>query len=134
MLRKIIFRSAQYRNCNVARVTQRRLALVTAIMLALLIAPEFRAGRLRKDRLVLPQTGAVVPPMSDYATFIFRCQSCDAEYRVVRIEAPPTHDRQLTCLSCGGPLNNREGKLALKYFRISDGREPGRMNGRKPKF
>jgi len=93
-----------------------------------------RASCGRKDRLFLPQTGAIVPPMSDFATFIFRCQTCDAEYRVVCTEAPPTHDKQLTCLSCGGPLNNREGKLALKYFRISDGIEPGRMNGRKPKF
>jgi hypothetical protein len=65
----------------------------------------------------------------------FRCPNCEAEYKVVRIEAPPTReDRQLTCLSCGGPIRNREGKFALKYFRVSDGADLGRRNGRWPKF
>jgi hypothetical protein len=38
------------------------------------------------------------------------------------------------CLSCGGPLLNREGKFALKYFRING--PPGRSNrgGKKPKI
>jgi predicted nucleic acid-binding Zn ribbon protein len=73
--------------------------------------------------------------MSDAATYQFRCPNCDAEYKVVRAEATPTlADKQLTCLSCGGPIRNREGKFALKYFRVSDGRESGRYNGRKPKF
>jgi hypothetical protein len=45
-----------------------------------------------------------------------RCPICEAEYRVVRIEAPPSRNNQLLCLGCGGPLRNREGKLALKYF------------------
>ena len=48
----------------------------------------------------------------------FRCPNCEAEYKVVRVESPPSQqDRQLLCLSCGGPLHNRDGKFALKYFR-----------------
>ena len=52
-------------------------------------------------------------------TTTFNCQTCETSYKVVGIEAPPEHDRQLICLSCGGPLRNREGKFALKYFRVS---------------
>jgi predicted RNA-binding Zn-ribbon protein involved in translation (DUF1610 family) len=51
----------------------------------------------------------------------FKCPNCQTRYKVVRVEAPPTPDRPLTCLSCGAPLRNREGKFALKYFR-TDGR------------
>src|SRR6516225_8362121 len=48
----------------------------------------------------------------------FRCPNCEAEYKVVRVESPPSQqDRQLLCLNCGGPLHNRDGKFALKYFR-----------------
>jgi predicted RNA-binding Zn-ribbon protein involved in translation (DUF1610 family) len=61
----------------------------------------------------------------------FRCPNCEAEYKLVRIEAPPTHDDQLVCLSCGGPLRNREGTFALKYFRVGD--EPGRHSRRERK-
>ncbi len=56
----------------------------------------------------------------------FNCPNCGAAYQVVRVEAPATHNERLTCLSCGGPLRNRERKFALKYFRTSDGAEPGR--------
>jgi hypothetical protein len=66
----------------------------------------------------------------DPAATKFECSTCQAEYKLVRIESPPTHDKQLTCLSCGAPLRNREGKFALKYFRVSDGKEIGRRNGR----
>jgi predicted RNA-binding Zn-ribbon protein involved in translation (DUF1610 family) len=61
----------------------------------------------------------------------FNCPTCESQYRVVHVEAPPTHDNQLLCLSCGGPLRNREGHFALKYFRISDGAHL-RRNGRRP--
>ena len=47
----------------------------------------------------------------------FKCPTCEAEYRVLRVEAPATHSRQMLCLSCGGPLRNRDGKFALKYLR-----------------
>jgi predicted RNA-binding Zn-ribbon protein involved in translation (DUF1610 family) len=72
-------------------------------------------------------------PMPDAPTK-FLCPNCDAEFKLIRVEAAPTHDRQLTCLSCGAPLRNRVGKFALKYFRVSDGAELGRRNGRRPNF
>ena len=56
-------------------------------------------------------------PMSDPLSVSFNCPNCGARYEVVRIEEPPrpTH-REVTCLSCGGPLHGREGKFVLKYF------------------
>jgi hypothetical protein len=33
-------------------------------------------------------------------------------YKVVLVDAPPEHDQSLTCLSCGAPLQNRQGKFA----------------------
>jgi predicted RNA-binding Zn-ribbon protein involved in translation (DUF1610 family) len=53
----------------------------------------------------------------------FACPTCGAEYKVVRVEASPKPDEgQLVCTSCGGPLNAREGRFALKYFRIGGSR------------
>jgi hypothetical protein len=63
----------------------------------------------------------------------FYCPTCEAPYKVVRVEAPLNNDRELLCLSCGGPLRNREGKFALKYFK-TDGSSAGRINGRRPKL
>lgn len=56
----------------------------------------------------------------------FECPYCQSPYKVVLVEAPATHDRQLLCLSCGGPLKSHEGKFALKYFRVRDGADPDR--------
>jgi predicted Zn finger-like uncharacterized protein len=61
----------------------------------------------------------------------FPCPHCDAQYKVVRIEVPPSHDDPVACLSCGGPLHAREGKFALKYFRV-DGSQRRPVGGRKP--
>ena len=63
-----------------------------------------------------------------------RRPNCQAEYKVVRVEAPPAHNQQFLCLSCGGPLHNREGKFAFKYFRVDDGRWLHRLNARSPKL
>jgi len=61
----------------------------------------------------------------------FQCPTCEAEYKVVRIEAAPSaNEHPLTCLSCGAPLRNREGKFALKYLRVVDGRPV--VRGHKP--
>jgi len=51
---------------------------------------------------------------------LFRCPNCDAQYKIVRVEAlaEPTTDREITCLCCGGPLHGREGKFFLKYFLV----------------
>jgi hypothetical protein len=48
-----------------------------------------------------------------------QCPHCDAKYTVVRVEAPATPlAREVTCLSCGGPLAGREGNFILKYFLV----------------
>jgi hypothetical protein len=60
------------------------------------------------------------------------CPTCEALYKMVRVEAPATNDRPLTCLGCGAALRNRDGKFALKYFRV-DG-SPRSKGGREPKF
>jgi hypothetical protein len=47
----------------------------------------------------------------------FNCPDCAASYQMVKVEAPPVMgEPQLTCLSCGGPVNAREGRFVLKYF------------------
>ena len=52
----------------------------------------------------------------------FRCPTCESEYKVVRVELPLSgNEHPLTCLGCGAPLRNREGKFILKYLRV-DGR------------
>ena len=57
--------------------------------------------------------------MTEPATNLFHCPTCEAEYQLVRVEAePPSTDRELACVACGGPLNGREGGLALKYFYV----------------
>ena len=50
----------------------------------------------------------------------FECPNCAAKYEVVRVDAPPgpTADREITCVSCGGPLHGRQGRLILKYFLV----------------
>jgi hypothetical protein len=59
-------------------------------------------------------------PMPDAQPVPFNCSYCGATYQIVRVEASPgpTTDRQIVCLSCGGPLNGREGGFLLKYFLI----------------
>jgi hypothetical protein len=47
----------------------------------------------------------------------FQCTNCGARYELVRMEAPPAAtDREITCISCGGPLPGREGTFIFKYF------------------
>jgi DNA-directed RNA polymerase subunit RPC12/RpoP len=47
----------------------------------------------------------------------FNCPNCDAQYKLIRIEADSvTADRQIECLTCGTPLQGREGRYVLKYF------------------
>ena len=60
----------------------------------------------------------------------FRCPTCESQYKVVRVEAPLSEkEHPLTCIGCGAPLRNREGKFILKYLR-TDGRPV--IRGRKP--
>jgi len=47
------------------------------------------------------------------------CPHCETRYRVVKVEADSTAPlREITCLACGGPLQGREGRFALKYFLV----------------
>ena len=72
--------------------------------------------------------------MADTAPHMFHCPTCDAQhlYKVVRVEAPPTDDNPVVCLGCGEPLRNREGRFALKYFRIPTRRQaPKHLNNSK---
>jgi hypothetical protein len=68
--------------------------------------------------------------MSENATK-FHCPICNAEYLIVRIEAAATQGDPLLCLGCDGPLQNRDGKFALKYFCTSGSKH---LNNRKPKL
>ena len=53
----------------------------------------------------------------------FNCPNCDAVYDLVRTEAEfVTTDRELVCLTCGGPLRSREGRFILKYFLLEPAR------------
>jgi hypothetical protein len=51
----------------------------------------------------------------------------------MRVEAAARYDRPLLCASCGGPLRNRDGKFALKYFR-QVAPTANYRNGYQPKF
>jgi transcription elongation factor Elf1 len=58
--------------------------------------------------------------MSKLETAQFTCPTCNAEYRVVRVTADPAlADREITCRSCGAPLQGREGGFVLKYFLVN---------------
>jgi DNA-directed RNA polymerase subunit RPC12/RpoP len=47
----------------------------------------------------------------------FNCSNCGALYEVVHVEAESIAiDRELACLSCGAPLQSRQGRFLLKYF------------------
>jgi predicted Zn finger-like uncharacterized protein len=48
----------------------------------------------------------------------FECPNCAAQYKVVRIEAVPANDREITCRNCGGPLHGRHEGFFLKYFLV----------------
>jgi len=49
----------------------------------------------------------------------FRCPHCGTDYKLIRAKAEPiTKEREVTCLSCGGPLAAREGVFVCKYFLV----------------
>lgn len=59
----------------------------------------------------------------------FRCR-CGAQYKVARQEAPQNREGKITCLSCGAPLDAREGKFVLKYFRVKRPQEAPHVSQR----
>jgi hypothetical protein len=47
----------------------------------------------------------------------FNCRNCGALYEVVSVEAETVAvDRELACLSCGAPLQARQGRFVQKYL------------------
>jgi hypothetical protein len=62
----------------------------------------------------------------------FECPNCRALYQVIEVEArPDTPIREVTCLSCGGPLPARQRNLVLKYFLLRTAGRP--QNGQRYK-
>jgi DNA-directed RNA polymerase subunit RPC12/RpoP len=57
----------------------------------------------------------------------FDCPNCGAKYKLVKVEADPTRDREIACRSCGGPLDGWEGVFALKYFMVERPRPQAEM-------
>ena len=50
----------------------------------------------------------------------FYCPQCRAKYEIVRMESPSVEvNQKIACISCGGPLNDREGAFILKYFLVN---------------
>ena len=57
----------------------------------------------------------------------FNCPNCDAQYKLIRVEADSvTADRQIECLTCGTPLQGREGRTVLKYFLLETSQRGGK--------
>jgi len=50
------------------------------------------------------------------------CPHCGAAYKVVQVEAA-SDPVEITCRSCGGPLQGREGRFLLKYFLVDKRRK-----------
>jgi hypothetical protein len=52
---------------------------------------------------------------------VFNCPNCDALYKLVRMDAPPSSkEREITCRRCGAPLRGREGAFILKFFLVKN--------------
>ena len=65
-----------------------------------------------------------ISQMKDMPSAPFPCPHCGTVYRIVRVEMPAVaREREITCLSCGGPLAGREGAFILKYFRVDTASE-----------
>lgn len=57
----------------------------------------------------------------------FQCPNCDALYQLIRIETDSvTADRQIECLTCGAPLQGRDGRYLLKYFLLGSSQRVGK--------
>jgi hypothetical protein len=58
--------------------------------------------------------------MADLHSERFECPHCQAEYKLVRVDAPVVESTQeIFCRSCDGPLQGRQGRFILKYFLVS---------------
>lgn len=57
----------------------------------------------------------------------FTCPHCSAHYRVVKVEADPADDGELTCPVCAAALKAREGNFIFKYFLVQRPRRNARV-------
>jgi hypothetical protein len=58
-------------------------------------------------------------PMEPLPPAPIHCPHCGVKYEVVRVEASNLMEhREVTCLSCGGPLPAREDTFLMKYFLV----------------
>jgi hypothetical protein len=57
----------------------------------------------------------------------FTCPSCEADYKIVAIDACDVQQGKARCLRCGFPFPAGEGNVIFKYFLV------GRPGGRKRK-
>ena len=56
--------------------------------------------------------------MSQSKPIPFHCPSCEAEYKIVTIEACDVVDGSIRCLRCDALFPAGEGHLAFKYFLV----------------
>jgi hypothetical protein len=60
----------------------------------------------------------------------FNCPNCDALYDLVRVEAESVKtDHELACLTCGAPLQGRDGRFVLKYLLLEPSRVARKRRG-----
>ncbi len=86
-------------------------------------------ARPRLDGAAAPVAYAAA--MSEQASVRMNCPHCAAAYRVVRVEAP-SDPVEVTCRSCGGPLQARSGRFLLKYFLVDKRRKAARRASAPP--
>lgn len=54
----------------------------------------------------------------------FNCPRCDAEYRIVKIEAPRDEQHgKIACLRCHALFPAGEGRVYFKYFLVGGARK-----------
>ena len=76
-----------------------------------------RSRRAGLVELSLPPCGSGHPPVTvKTAEVNFTCPKCSSLYEVVRAEAAPAVDLNITCPICGGPLPARQAQYALRYY------------------
>jgi predicted Zn finger-like uncharacterized protein len=56
--------------------------------------------------------------MSQPEPIPFRCPSCEAEYKIVTIEACDAVRGKIRCLKCDALFPAGEGRVAFKYFLV----------------
>jgi hypothetical protein len=97
---------------------------------------DWEARRQREPRLSHIQVKHTIAPaerpryMSNSKTIIFNCPRCQAEYRIISIEAPcDVPHGKIACLKCDALFPAGDGRAFFKYFLL--GRPSGRSGKRR---